>query len=966
MSDASSLLSGLSSGKKLYVRAVGPRLRKLLWFVFVLVALLAANAAYLASITLLGWLKDQSYHNYFYFLMLLGHIVLGLVVLVPLVVFGCLHIKNAWNRQNRRAVKVGYTLFAISILVLVTGVLLVRITGVLDLKHQATRELVYWLHVVLPLVAGWLYWLHRLAGPRIKWHIGGRFAAVTGLAIVLMVFLHSKDPREWNKVGSKEGDKYFLPSDVVTSDGKFIPKHALMNDAYCKKCHADVHARWSDSVHRFSSFNNPAYLPSVRETRQVAMKHDGNVRASRWCAGCHDPVPFLSGDFDKPNYDDVNDPTAHAGITCTVCHAITHINSTRGNADYTIEEPLHYPFAYSKNPILQWINNQLVKAKPDFHKKTFLKDFHKTTDFCSVCHKVHLPRELNRFKLVDGQRYEKEFIRGQNHYDAFLLSGLGHGSRSFYYPPKAEKNCNRCHMPLVASNDFGARDFDDSGKLSVHDHLFVGANTGVAWFRDRPDVIKAHQAFMDGAMRVDIFAIREDGKLDGRLHAPLRPGVPVLEAGKTYLLDAVIRTVKLGHLFTQGTVDSNEIWLDVTVRSGDRVIGSSGKLDADREVDPYSHFVNVFLLDVNGYRISRRNPQDIFTPLYNHQIPPGAGQTVHYLLELPDRLDAPVTVELALKYRKFDKQYTDFIARSVKKGDLSIRGLDPDSGKLVNELPITVLATDRLTFPVAGVEAKGSNPASPIPTWQRWNDYGIGLFLKGDAEYRQAQAAFAEVEALGRFDGPLNLARVLLKAAEGREAAEAVKRAAAHTDPAAPKWTLAWLAGQVSRDQNQLQKAAQSFRSILEDQTLERIERGFDFSRDYIVINQLGLTYFDQALALRTDDVAQQRRAYLEKAIEMFGKTLDVDSENFTAHFNLSKLHGLLGNDDAAAEHERLHVRYKPDDNARDRAVGLAKQRYAAADKAADEPVFYLLNRPGAPGLAGTAERDSTVAGGDE
>ncbi len=102
------------------------------------------------------------------------------------------------------------------------------------------------------------------------------------------------------------------------------------------------------------------------------------------------------------------------------------MNSTRGNADFTIEEPQHYPFAFSDNELLQWINNQLVKAKPAMHKKTFLKPFHKTAEFCSTCHKVHLPSELNHYK---------EFLRGQNHYDTFLLSGVsGHGARSFYYP----------------------------------------------------------------------------------------------------------------------------------------------------------------------------------------------------------------------------------------------------------------------------------------------------------------------------------------------------------------------------------------------------------------------------------------------------------------------------------------------------------------------------------------------------
>ncbi|HAB11790.1 MAG TPA: hypothetical protein DCE47_08885 [Planctomycetaceae bacterium] len=941
--------------KRLYVRAVTPGLRKLLWIVFVLVALLSANAAYLSAITGMQWVTGEVYQTHFYFLMLLGHIVVGLLLVVPLIVFGGLHIRNAHGRSNRRAVRVGYVLFAVSIAVLVTGFALVRVENVIDLKHPLGRNVVYWLHVALPLIAGWLYWLHRLAGPRIKWHIGGRFAAVSAIAVVLMVAMHSQDPRQWNVVGSDEGVQYFEPSLARTTSGKFIPREALMMDSYCKKCHPDTHAAWSDSVHRFSSFNNAAYLPSVRETRKVSFEHDGNVRASRWCAGCHDPVPFFSGAFDQKDYDDVNDPTAHAGVTCTVCHAITHINSNRGNSDYTIEEPLHYPFAYSDNPVLQWINNQLVKAKPDFHKKTFLKPHHKTTEFCSVCHKVHLPLALNKFKQIDGNSYQKSFIRGQNHYDAFLLSGLGHGASSFYYPPKAETNCNRCHMPLVASNDFGARPFGDSGQLQVHNHLFPGANTGIAWFRDRPQVIASQQEFLAGTMRVDLFGIRDGGGLSDRLHAPLRPAVPTLKAGTSYLLDAVIRTVKLGHLFTQGTVDSNEVWLEVTVRSGDRVIGASGKFDADREVDPWSHFVNVFLLDVNGRRIDRRNPQDIFTPLYNHQIPPGAGQVVHYQLELPRRLDGPITVEVKLNYRKFDKQYTDFIARNHKPGDRDIRGLDTATGQLPNQLPVTVLAVDRVTFPVEGDNTDVTNDPSPVKTWVRWNDYGIGLFLKGKSELRQAGAAFAEVEKLSRYDGPLNLARVLFREGRLNEAAEALARASKHADPAPPAWTIAWLSGLVARDLNQLEKAEKNFRSVIEDRTTEMARRGFDFSKDYRVVNLLGQTYFDRARQLRTPEVAKQRKAFLEKAVETFHRALAIDSENVTAHYNLQQLYRELGDNPKARYHTELHAKFKPDDNARDQAVGRAKARYPAANAAAEEPVFYRLQRPGAPGLPSAA-----------
>jgi hypothetical protein len=214
---------------------------------------------------------------------------------------------------------------------------------------------------------------------------------MTGIAAGGMILLHNQDPRKWNQAGPKEGEKYFFPSLARTSTGNFIPAEALMNDDYCLKCHQDAYKGWFHSSHHFSSFNNPAYLASVRETRDVSLKRDGNVQASRWCAGCHDPAPFFSGAFDDPKFDDVNHPTSQAGITCTTCHSIVHVNSTRGNADYTIENPEHYPFAYSDNAMLQWVNNQLVKAKPALHKKTFLKDLHKSAEFCSTCHKVHLP-----------------------------------------------------------------------------------------------------------------------------------------------------------------------------------------------------------------------------------------------------------------------------------------------------------------------------------------------------------------------------------------------------------------------------------------------------------------------------------------------------------------------------------------------------------------------------------------------
>lgn len=920
--------------RKVYVPTVGPRLAKVLAVVLGLFALLSVNSLYLGTITFLQWASGRLYETAFYHLMAFGHVVLGVLLTVPTLVFAVLHWRVAHDRPNRRAVRAGQALLFAVLLTLVSGFLLVRLDGVSPVRDPATRGAVYWAHVAGPLLVVWLFVLHRLAGKRIRWKVGAAWAGVAVLFAGAMALLHAQDPRGAG-VGPKAGAEYFFPSQALTATGNFIPEQAMLNDAYCLQCHEEAHRTWAHSMHRFSSFNNEAYLFSVLNTRKVMHARDGHVRGSRFCAGCHDPVPFFGGAFEDPKYDDpsydlANDRLAQAGITCTVCHSITAINSVKGNGSFTIEEAQHYPFAASENPVLRWINRQMILSKPEFHKKTFLKPLHKTPEFCATCHKVHLPPELNAYK----------WLRGQNHYDSFLLSGVsGHGVASFYYPPKAETGCNGCHMPLKESTDFAAKDYDGSGRLTVHDHQFPSANTAIPHLKRMPEWVNAaHAKFNEGVMRVDLFGVREGGTIDGALTAPLRPTVPALAPGGRYLLETVVRTLKMGHLFTQGTVDSNEVWLDVTVTNGGRVVGRSGGRKADDgEVDPWSHFVNAFVIDREGRRIDRRNAEDIFLPLYNHQIPPGAADLIHYLLEVPADAAGELTVEVALRYRKFDTTYMRYV-----QGERFT----------TNDLPILTLATDRVVFPV-GASPAPTQPDSTIPPWQRWNDYGIGALLKGGesgmqkGELRQAEEAFARVEALGRADGPLNRARVYLKEGRLDDAVEALRRAAA-SDPPAPAWSLAWHTALVNKQNGDLDAALAGFRSIVEMDTAETRARGFSFERDYRLLNELGRTLYERAKQERGEALRAEREALLREAVEWHQRALVQDPENVDAHYGLALLFEDLGQADRAAHHRAEHARYKPDDNAADRAVTAARQRYPAADAAADAVVIYDLRRAGA------------------
>ncbi len=906
---------------------IGPRLKPLLELVFVLFGLLAINSLYLAGITVTEWLSGDLYQEYFYQLMFLLHLLLGLLIVLPAVVFGGVHLRNAWPRPNYRAVRAGLALYSCVLALLISGLVLTRF-DFFSIKDPALRDGVYWVHVITPLLTIGLFVLHRLAGKNIRYRPGIAWgaAAVVVLVMALLPQMMEKHASMETVDTPAEESSLFFPALARTPGNNYLPAAVLMMDDYCQQCHQDVHAKWLHSAHRFSSFNNPAYRFSVMKTREMSMEQNGDTHLSRLCAGCHDPVPLFSGVFDDPEFGAADDPLASAGITCTSCHAITAVNSPRGNADYTIAAPRHYPFTFAENRFLKWLNLQLVKAKPAFHKKTFLNALHREPGFCGSCHKVHLPPELNSYK----------WLRGQNHQDAYHLSGVsGHGASSFYYPPKAVHKCAECHMPLMASGDFGAAYFDQSATLKVHDHQFPGANTALPAMMGSPAwVNEAHQSFLKNALRVDIFGLKPGGTINSPLVAPLRPLVPTLEPGKRYLLETVLRTLKVGHLFTEGTADSNQVWLEVTLRSGNETVGHSGSREADGTVDTWAHFVNVYMLDRAGNRIDRRNAEDIFTPLYNHQIPPGAADVIHYGFTVPEDQREPLTIEVKLNYRKFDTTYL----RHIRGDDFEY-----------NDLPITVIASDKVQFPInngaSTDRATDAEGEMGIPIWQRWNDYGIGLFRKGQrGEMRQAEYAFSQVEELGHADGPVNLSRVFLKEGRLEDAAQALRRAVDFEPPAYP-WLLAWFTGLVNKQNGQLDEAINNFRHILNTDYEMAREREFDFSQDFRVINELAQTLLERSKTERGADRQQARNQSLSEAQQLFEKTLELDPENTVAHYNLGLVYTLLGDEEQALEHKRLHEYFRVDDNARDRAVNIHRSKNAAADHAAESVVIYDLQR---------------------
>jgi tetratricopeptide (TPR) repeat protein len=484
---------------------------------------------------------------------------------------------------------------------------------------------------------------------------------------------------------------------------------------------------------------------------------------------------------------------------------------------------------------------------------------------------------------------------------------------------------------LQVSEDFGAQVDAADGQLKIHDHFFPGANTAMAWFKDLPDwAMQKQREILEGSVRLDLFGIREGGRIDGGLAAPLDARLPPLVAGREYLLEVVLRTLTLGHLFTEGTADSNEVWVAVDVYDGDRLLGTSGGRDpVSGAVDRDAHFVNTYALDREGRRIDRRNVEDIFTSLYNHQIPPGAADTLHFRLSLPTDVRGPVRIEAKLLYRKFDNH---------------VFGLAQGDADAANPLPVTVIARDTVVLPVQGRAAdflRAAPSNADVPLWMRWNDYGIGLLRKrGAGQLRQAEEAFAEVERLEPGMGALNRSRVYVREGRLEEAVDALSRAAA---AGAYPWTVTWFSAQVNLQNGFVDEAIADLERLLDSGFAGAEERGFDFGKDYRARNLLAQALIERSRLERGDARRPAREGFLQRAIDHYNVVLEQDPENVAAHYGLAQAYADLGREAKTATHRALHAKYKPDDNARDRAVALARRRDPAADRAANSVVIYPL-----------------------
>jgi len=744
----------------------------------------------------------------------------------------------------------------------------------------------------------------------------------------------------------------FHPAGLLTNTGGKIPSNFFMTSQRCADCHPDIYRQWSESAHRFSSFNNQWYRKSIEYMQDVI-----GTRPSRWCAGCHDVALLLNGMMDTPVRQLLDTPEAHVGLACTACHAITQVRDTMGNGDYLIAYPALHDLMASDNRFVHLLHDFLVRVDPEPHRQVFLKPFHRNAqspEFCSACHKVHLDTHVNNYR----------WFRGFNEYDAWQASGVsGYGARSFYYPSQP-RTCTDCHMPLVPSHDLGNR------HGLVHNHRFPGANTALPTANKHQEQLDATLAFLrSGVVTLDIFglspvaslsesqqtvppAASEGGALattfpvgeeqaSGSGHqtggarqarpvlAPLEAVSATVQRSTEVLVEVVVRNRGVGHFFPGGTIDAFDVWVEFKAvdNLGQVLFWSGAVADGGRgPVEPGAHFYRSFLVDQHGNDINKRNAWAARALVYAQAIPPGSADVVHYRLPIPAQAGERITLTAMLNYRKFSWWNTQWAFAGVRHPQQPSFALSPhyDDGawvfsgdtatvsgatKAIPDLPIVVMARATATLHVGnGVDGTPSSQSAARSTAvrstrERWNDYGIGLLLQGDL--RGAEAAFEQVVHLEPqyVDGWVNLGRVRLQDGNLDGARQALTDAL-HLAPALPRahFFLAMVL-----------KAEGDYETALTH--LQQVATAHPYDR--VVRNQMGRVLF--LLGRYTE-----ARAELERVLR-------IDPEDLQAHYNLMLCLRALGDEARAEIHHRLYRRFKADEPAQVIA-GLARQRYPGAN----------------------------------
>ncbi len=749
---------------------------------------------------------------------------------------------------------------------------------------------------------------------------------------------------------------FFSPSNARTEDGRLIPAEQFFPASRCLACHQDTHAAWSESLHR-----NAAREPFYRESADILLRTRG-IEFTRHCESCHTPVALFSGALSKDSLRQQAPftPLDDEGVTCSVCHSVTDAK-LNGTGSFTIRRPALLA-KEDGAPVFGDFSDEQILADVPGHKRAVMRPLLRSPEFCSTCHKVDAPPQLNGYK----------HIRGFSAYDEWQQSGASQESVLPFYPRDTRKDCRVCHMPKVESrNDRAAKE----GRIASH--RWLGANTAAPLFYGQKKQAELTAEFLkQDVLEVDIFALRRNAT--GEVIAPLDPSGRIeVTPGEEITAEVVVSNRNAAHTFPPEVRDLYEAWVEFEVldTNGKRVF-HSGFIQPDGPsagmLDGAAHVYKQIILDEQGRQITRHQIWTTNIKAYDNTIPPGRSDVVRFRFQAPQvtvalselrkvraakvgqdgilshksggaklrqsfvqsttriqkEQQSALTLRARVNYRRLNYEYINYVLTRQKK-------------KMT--VPIVQMAEAEVKLRMEGIATNNSNPQSAIhnPQWKRWNDYGIGLLEQ--AQYGEASTAFRRAAELHSADPNLLVNAAIAELRTERyahqdrpqlqKAAELIERALRIPDSGQfAKQTFLrarYYRALVWRAQGKLKEAASELEQIAEA-----------YPRDREVQRQLAQTRYTLGS--------------LVEARLGFETILNIDPTDFSAYQFLSPLYLSEGRQADADRAHQLYLQWRDDS----RADAIASRFFAAHPEWADERIgshVHTANAPRRPVLTGQA-----------
>jgi hypothetical protein len=278
----------------------------------------------------------------------------------------------------------------------------------------------------------------------------------------------------------------FSPALMEGLKGAFKYKE-FESAAKCRTCHTAFYEQWNQAM------MSKAYTHHWDEIEyfDLAVAHAAKVPELKdpvdGCNGCHSPLAFMNGVF--PPARPSENTMANESVSCEVCHLIQGSSS---------EPPFNFSYIIQPGPVKYSGRENAIESPAH---KIQVSPFHRTTEFCGICH-----NEKNPFGIW-VKSTQLEWKEGP-----YAAEGV---------------RCQDCHMPKSPFIYASMGQKHDDARL----HLFHGAH--------------------------------DPGKVRGTIELRINPDIREAEPGEVVVFTVALFNQKTGHKFPTGSVEDRIVWLEV-------------------------------------------------------------------------------------------------------------------------------------------------------------------------------------------------------------------------------------------------------------------------------------------------------------------------------------------------------------------------------------------------------------------